>query len=838
MKAGAPLKSGVEPLMAETVKITTNGNRSLSRSAISAVVSNEIVKITVDGKEMQVPKGEMLINAAQDNGSYIPRFCYHPRMRPVGMCRMCLVEIETPRGRALITACTNPVAEGMVVDTKSEVVKKAQEGVLEFLLINHPLDCPVCDRGGECPLQDHTIAYGPGESRFVEEKRHFEKPIKISELVYLDRERCILCARCTRFSDEVSGDPLIEFIDRGNYTQINTFPELGFSSYFSGNTVQICPVGALTAKPYRFRARPWDLVAVESTCPHCTSGERISIQASQNEVLRFLGVDAQATNWGWLSDKCRFAFQYIESEDRLTTPLIRQEDGSFAEASWAEALDLVAFRLGEIRDAGQQSAVLGGARGTNEDAYALSKFARVALGTNNVDAQMDDGLEPQFLASTPDRALIADLDRAKTILVWASDLKEEHPTLYLRVRHAAQERGAALVVIHPRRTGLDDRATHRISYRPGAGADVLTGLKGDRYPEIAAALAEGPIVALVGRTGYTEDPRLAEAVAAWVRTLPEAKLLPLARRSNIYGALDMGLAPSLLPGRVAMGSSDLGGVWGEIPSTRGRDARGILEGLVAGEIIGLVLAGADPVRDAPDGGLARKAVDTARFVVAIDLFLTDSSRLADVVLPAESFSEKEGTVTNLEGRVQKVARVVPGPGQSRPDWSILDDLAARMGSPIGLDSPEAISKEISTVAAAYDGVTWDLVEAERDGVVVPLEAASQPLSYLPADTPGKTQSGEFVLHYARTMFDDGVLLRHGVSLAELSPGGAVYLHPDDARRLGLNEEAMADVKTSAGSARLPVRIDESLIHGVVYVPFNQPGTPSLGSDPVVTITKV
>ncbi|MGH8928819.1 MAG: molybdopterin-dependent oxidoreductase, partial [Acidimicrobiia bacterium] len=725
-----------------------------------------------------------------------------------------------------------------VVHTLTPGVKKAQEGVLEFLLINHPLDCPVCDRGGECPLQDHTMAYGPGESRFVEEKRHFEKPIKISALVHLDRERCILCARCTRFSDEVSGDPLIEFLDRGNYTQINTFPDHPFSSYFSGNTVQICPVGALTASPYRFRARPWDLVAVESTCPHCTTGDRISVQASQNEVLRFLGVDSQATNWGWLSDKCRFGFRYIESEDRLTAPLVRQEDGSFAQRSWAEALDLVGSRLAEIRNAGQQIAVLGGARGTNEDAYALSKFARVALGTNHVDAQMDDGLDPQFLAGTVDRALIGDLDGAKTIIVWGADLKEEHPTLYLRVRHAAQERGARLIVVHPRRTGLDDRATHRITYRPGSGADVLTGLKGEAYPEIAEVLAEGPVVALVSRTGYTEDPRLAEAVAAWVRTLPDATLLPLVRRSNTYGALDMGLAPNLLPGRVALGTNDLDGAWGEIPTVPGRDARRILEGLAGGEIIGLVLAGADPVRDVPDEGLARRALEQARFVVAIDLFLTDSSRLADVVLPAEGFAEKEGTVTNVEGRVQKVGRVVPGPGQSRPDWSIIDDLASRMGAPIGLESAEAIAQEIATVAPAYQGVTWDLVESEIDGVVVPLEGVTQPLTYLPADTPGKARSGEVVLHYARTMFDDGVLLRHGVSLAELSPGAAVYMNSDDARRRGLGEGSMADVKTDSGSARLPVRIDESLTHGVVYVPFNQPGTPSLGSDPVVTVSKV
>lgn len=798
----------------------------------------DTVNITVDGKGMVVPKGEMLIKAAQDNGSYIPRFCWHPRMKPVGMCRMCLVEVETARGPALITACTNPVWDGMIVDTKSDVAKKAQEGVLEFLLINHPLDCPVCDRGGECPLQDHTMAYGPGESRFVEEKRHFEKPIPISELVHLDRERCILCARCTRFSEEVSGDPLIEFLDRGNYTQVNTFPDHPFSSYFSGNTVQICPVGALTARPYRFRARPWDLIAVESTCPHCTAGDRISIQSSQNAVLRFLGVDAEATNWGWLSDKCRFAFEYIGSGDRLTTPLIRQADGSFQQATWAEALGLAASRLNEIKAAEQQVAVLGGARGTNEDAYALSKFARVALGTNHVDAQMDDGLEPHFLAGTAGRAAISDLDKAKTILLWGPDLKEEHPTLYLRVRHAVEEGGATLIVVHPRRTGLDDRAAHKLTYRPGSGAAVLTTLKGGEHPEIAAALQSGPVLALVGRAGYGDDPHLSEAVAAFVRALPDGKILPLARRSNVFGALDMGLAPNLLPGRVAVGGTGFDGNWGDLPTSVGRDTAGIINALAGGELIGLVLVGADPVRDCPDGASARKAIENARFVAAIDLFLTDSSRLADVVFPAEGFAEKEGTVTNLEGRVQKVNRVVPGPGQSRPDWSILDDLAERMGSPIGLDSAETIAKEISSVAPAYAGITWDLLDSEKDGVVVPIESGSQPLVYLPADAPGRSVAGDLVMHYARTMYDDGVLLRHGPSLAELAPGAGLFIHPDDARRLGLAEGDQADVKTGAGSARLEVRFDDSLAHGAVYVPFNQPGTPSLGSDPVVTVTKV
>jgi len=406
------------------------------------------------------------------------------------------------------------------------------------------------------------------------------------------------------------------------------------------------------------------------------------------------------------------------------------------------------------------------------------------------------------------------------------------------VRHAVQE-GATLIVIHPRRTGLDDRAHHKLSYRPGAGADLLIALKGGEHPEVTAALSQGPIVALVGRSGITEDRRLAEAVAAFARTLPQAKVLPLVRRANTYGALDMGLAPSLLPGRVAAGSADFEGDWGALPAPTGRETSSILKSLESGAISGLLLVGADPVRDVPDGSLARQALETAEFIVAIDTFLTDSSRLADIVLPAEGFAEKEGTVTNLEGRVQKVNRVVPGPGQSRPDWSILDDLSNLMGKPLNLASAEAISKEIASVAAAYQGVTWDVLEWEGlEGVVVPLPEARQPLFFIPADAPGKSAAGEIVLHYARTLFDDGVMLRYSPSLVALAPGAAAYLHPDDARLMTVREGDDVEVETEVGAVTLSVRLDASLGHGVVYIPFNQPGVPSLGSDPRVTVKKV
>jgi NADH-quinone oxidoreductase subunit G len=790
----------------------------------------DTVRITIDGREIEAAAGSLLIQAAQDGGTYIPRFCWHPRMNPVGMCRMCLVEVEGPRGRMLTTACTNPVSDGMVVHTQSDTVKKAQEGVLEFLLINHPLDCPVCDRGGECPLQDQTMAYGPGESRFVEEKRHYPKPIPISDLVLLDRERCILCARCTRFSEEISGDPLIEFLDRGYGTQVNTFPDEPFASYFSGNTVQICPVGALTATPYRFRARPWDLEAVESTCPHCSVGCRISVQASQNRVLRFNGVDNDPTNQGWLCDKGRFGFEYLNAAERLRHPLVRGDDGELREAGWAEALDAAAAGLREVIDGRGADAVagLGGARGTNEEAYAFGKFLRSAIGTPHLDAQLDDGLEAPFLTGVADRAVIDDLERARTVLVWGPDLKEELPVLYLRVRRAASELGATLIVVHPRRSGLDPVAGHTVRYRPGEGPEVLRRLQsgeGDLAP-VREALGEGPVVAIVGRTGLAEDARLAEAVAAFVRDLPDARILPVARRSNVYGALDMGLSPGLLPGRATVHDEDareaLTDAWDMVPTATGRDAAGIVEGLEQGLIGALVLFGCDPAADFPDPARGAAALERAGFVIAVDLFLTESARRADVVFPVLGFAEVEGTVTNLEGRVQKVNRLLPGPGQSRPAWEVFEEVARRLGSSIGATSAETLAAEIDAVAPAYAGVTWESLDwgAGRSGVVTPIDPETAPPPYLPADAAPASRGADLVLHLARVLYDRGTTVAMGPSLAGLAAEPAVHLHPDDAARLGITAGVTVRLTGSGGSAELPAAVDPSLAPGTVYLPFN------------------
>ena len=521
-------------------------------------------------------------------------------------------------------------------------------------------------------------------------------------------------------------------------------------------------------------------------------------------------------------------------------PQIKEGDG-FREASWEEAIDVVASRLAEFR--GEEIGGLGGARGTNEDAYAVSKFARVVLGTNNVDSRMDDALSSHFLAASVDRATISDLDDADTILIWGPDLKEEHPTLYLRVRRAVQDFGTSLVVIHPRRTGLDDRATIKVEYRPGGGFQLLDEIADGRHEEVAHALSAEKVVALVGIASHADGPELAESVAALVRQKAgRSALLPLNSRSNTYGALDMGLAPDLLPGRVnldSIGCANLAESWGEIPKTPGRDTRSILEGLDAGDIRGLLLVGADPLRDTPDPSRAIDAFEAAEYVVSIDMFLNDSNRNADVVLPAAGFAEKSGTVTNIEGRVQKLNQIRPAPGQSRPDWAIVDDIATAMASPLGLASSEIVNKEVSAVAPAYEDVTWDLLEWDkRDGVVVPIHGA-QAVNHIPVVVGGAAAPrADLTLHVARTMYDDGVRLRHSPSLHKLAPGPVAHVSPTDAPKLGAKDGHQVRVVTSRGEGQFTVVLDEGTPSGVVYIPFNQVGGAQLGTDSVVRVTVV
>ena len=714
------------------------------------------VTFTLYGREVTAPAGQFLIAAAEQAGTFIPRFCYHPRMKPVGMCRMCLVEVTGPRGATLQPACYVPVAEGMDVDTTSEKVKKAQDGVLEFLLVNHPLDCPVCDKGGECPLQDQVLAFGPGESRFLEEKRHWAKPIPISALVLLDRERCIQCGRCVRFAAEIAGEAQIDFLGRGDAIEVNVFEDHVFTSYFSGNTVQICPVGALTASPYRFTARPWDLDQVESTCTLCAFGCRAAVQSSSNRVTRLLGIDSDPLNQSWLCDKGRFGFEAVNAEDRLVEPHLRRSgEGTNAgvdelvPVSWSEALTLVAERLARVRaeEGPEAIGVLGGARLSNEDAYAWAKLAKSVIGTDSVDAQLGDGLPAEVVLGLP-RATIDEACAASCVVVLSGDLREELPVLFLRLRGAAIDGDVPVIELAPRAGALSEFATAVLPYRPGEAATLARALAAGGeggetgHPDsveveawAAARQALGRagvggegVVVVIGRPSLAEDGALiAEAAAAMAQAWPQARFLPALRRGNVMGALDMGLAPGLLPGRVSLdeGRAWFEAAWGSVPAARGRDAAAILRALADGSMKAVVLLGSDPIGDFPDRALAEEALGRAGFVVAVDGFLSLSAALADVVLPVAIAHERTGTTTNIEGRVTRLAQKLVSPGQCWPDWMVASELADRLSGGLGVSSAAELWDEIECLAPSHAGITRVVLDtpAARDGIVAPLPAS-------------------------------------------------------------------------------------------------------------------
>lgn len=754
------------------------------------------VSLTVDGRQVEAKPGELLITACEESGSFVPHFCYHPRMSPVGMCRQCIVEVEGPRGKSLVVSCMTPVAEGQVVSTTSEPAKRAQEGVLELLLANHPLDCPVCDKGGECPLQDQAFSHGPGESRYVEEKRHYEKPIPISDLVFLDRERCILCDRCTRFADEVAGDPLISFTSRGNNTQVNTFPDEPFSSYFSGNTVQICPVGALTASPYRFKARPWDLDQVESTCTTCSVGCRTVIQSSRDELVRYQGVDIDSVNWGWLCDRGRFNFESVNSQHRVNAPMMRK-DGVLVDTTWSTALDAAGRTIRMvINDKGADAvAIIGGARGSNEDAFAWAKLAD-ALGISARDAQLADGL-PAEVFSLP-QATIAEVCASRTVILLAPDVKEELPVLYLRLRHAAEKRTSRIIEVSPRATGLSEYAWKSVRHDPGDQPRVVRELLAS--PEVAAQLALGNVTVVVGRNNLAESAEFTLlATGAVLTAAPDALVLPVVRRGNVRGAVTAGLTPA----------------------RANLDTAGILAAAAAGKVECLILLGADPFADVPDADLVRRAFASVKHVIAVDTFVTESSRHAEVLFPAAAYGEKVGTTTNCEGRVSDVAQKITTAGTARPDWMIAVELSLELGVDLGFNSYAHVHEAMTTSVEAFAPAAL-AKDVRHEGVVVQHAA---PVRITAAPTSAATRlTHQFRLLVSRVLYDRATSTAQSPSLAPLARDAAVHLHSSDAQRLGVAAGRDLRVAANGSAVVLPLVIDDAVARGVAFVPFNQRGS--------------
>jgi NADH-quinone oxidoreductase subunit G len=706
---------------------------------VTVETTQDTVTVTIDGFEIAVPKGTWIIRAAELLGIAIPRFCDHPLLEPIGACRQCLVEVEGQRKplASCITACT----EGMVVHTQltSAIADKAQRGVMELLLINHPLDCPMCDKGGECPLQNQAMSNGQGETRFIEEKRTFAKPVPISTQVLLDRERCISCTRCTRTSEEIAGDAFIEFIGRGPAQMIGTAEGKPFNSYFSGNTVQVCPVGALTGAAYRFRSRPFDLMSVPGVCEHCAAGCRQRTDVRRGRVMRRLAGEEPAVNEEWNCDKGRWAFTYATRPDRLTTPLVRDENGVLVPASWPHALAVAADGLLAARDADPAAqpargvGVLAGGRLTLEDAYAYAKFARMAVDTNDIDmrARPHSADEEQFLAACVAGRDIgvsyADLERAPAVLLAGFEPEDESPIVFLRMRKAVRRRGLRVFSVAALASpGLVKLSGELLDTLPGDEARALTALAagsapGRRAVDRGAPGPDGPgpdeVAELWQRAGQAlGEPgavilvgeRLAEvpgalAAAATLAAASGARLAWVPRRAGERGAVEAGALPGLLPiGRPVAdpaARAEVARAWGKgsLPAAPGRDTTAILAAAADGELGALVVAGVDPV-DLPDPQAALHALEMAPFVVSLELRASAVTDRADVVFPVAAVAEKAGTFVNWEGRGGSFEAALRVP-EVRTDLYVLGAIADRMDVHLGLPDAEAARAELAALGS-------------------------------------------------------------------------------------------------------------------------------------------
>ena len=774
--------------------------------------AEDLVTVTIDGIETSVPKGTLLIRVAEQLGIHIPRFCDHPLLEPAGACRQCLVEVtDMGNGRGMpkpAASCTTTVMPGMVVKTQltSAVADKAQQGVMELLLINHPLDCPVCDKGGECPLQNQAMSNGRADSRFSDIKRTFAKPVGVSSQVLLDRERCVLCQRCTRFSEQIAGDPFIDLLERGAQQQVGTSTDTPFQSYFSGNTVQICPVGALTGASYRFRARPFDLMSTPSVCEHCSSGCALRTDWRRTKITRRLAGEDADVNEEWNCDKGRWAFQYINQPDRLLTPLIRDRSGALVEASWPEALEAAAAGLARARDNGGVG-VLPGGRLTEEDAYAYAKFARVALGTNDIDFRARPSSEEElaFLGavvagSTPETGAVtyADLEQAGTVLLVGFEPEEESPITFLRLRKGVRNGRCTVYSIAALASrGLDKLDGRLLPAAPGTEAAAIEAVDG----ELRAALATGII--LVGERMAVVPGALSAVLELAGST--GARLAWVPRRAGERGAVDAGALPNLLPGGRPVSDDaarvEVERVWNaHVPTTPGRDLPGMLAAALAEDSpLGGLLVGGVELADLPDPALAEAALAAAGFVVSLEIRHSAVTAHADVVLPVAVAAEKAGRFVTWEGRRRPFDLTLTNTGQLA-DGQVLNALADELDVDLGLPAQQSAQAELATLGGT----------ASRGRRPEP----GRPRSDRPAPGAG------LVLATWHELIDGGRLTDGELNLAGTSKPLRVVLAAATAADLDVTPGDLVTVSTAHGSLTAPAEIAERAVTGVVWLPAN------------------
>ena len=780
-----------------------------------SAVAVELITVVIDGFEVSVPKGTLIIRAAEKLGIQIPRFCDHPLLDPVGACRQCLVDVEI-NGRAFPkpqASCTIPVEPNMIVKTQltSPVADKAQKGVMELLLGNHPLDCPVCDKGGECPLQNQAMSNGRPDARLDGYKRTFEKPINISSSVLLDRERCVLCARCTRFSEQIASDPFITLNERGALQQVGIYENDPFKSYFSGNTVQICPVGALTGASYRFRARPFDLVSTPSACEHCASGCDMRTDVRRGKTLRRLAGDDASVNEEWNCDKGRWAFKYVTAVDRLTHPLVRNSEGELAQASWPEAIAAAAAGL-----KGKRAAVITGGRVTTEDAYGYSKFARIALATNDIDyrARVTSDEEREFLAShvVGSSTTYRDIDIADHVALVAFEPEEESPIVFLRLNKNFKKRGLKVSAVATKQSiAMDKLKAEFIKVAPGAESTAVAGL----------SLTSKSVI-LVGERA-SESQGLFSAVAA-LAAKTGAKIAYIPRRAGERSALEAGALGNLLPGGRPVADAaarvDIAAAWGveSLPAQVGRTTSEIIDALAADELDAVVIGGVD----AHDLQASAKTLNALKnsFVVSLEIAPSSITAVADVVLPVAAITEKSGSFLNWEGRARAFDEAVEE-SQNRSDVRILSMIADALGESIMLGTVTAAAREFNQLGK------WD-------GARVQLAPVS-------AGTAKSVSGNEALLTSWRRLLDMGTLQKGEDNLAGTRRPTVAVISPMRAQAIGVQTGAQVRVSNSNGSITIPVLVED--IHDdAVWLPRNSFASQTLASldavhGDVVTVVK-
>jgi NADH-quinone oxidoreductase subunit G len=774
------------------------------------------VTLTIDGREVTATEGQMLHDAAREGDVEIPVFCYEPKLgAPVGACRMCLVEVEgIPK---LQTSCSTPVRDGMVVHTRTEQVKHAQNAVVEFLLVNHPLDCPVCDKGGECPLQDITTGWGPGRSRVIDEKRHFEKPIELSPLVAIDRERCILCYRCVRFSQEVSEDSQLQLLDRGDRTYVGTFDDRPYVDPFHGNITDLCPVGALTSYTYRFRARPWDIEQGATVCTLCPSQCNVSLTVRDEKVKRVVARDNPGVDDGWLCDRGRYGFEMFGDEQRVTEPRLKGGGAT----DWGTAVAKAAEGLRGLGP-GKVAALIGDA--SNEEGFLVQEIVRGALDSPHLDSRPYGGPDAETIVAfaQPDlTAAVTDIDEAEVIVVLGTDPLHSSPILDLRVRKAIRRNGAKLVVATERPTALDGGAEAIARYAPGEGthfiSELIKALGGEET--VATPLAEslrdaGRVVVLWGER---IDHDSAFATAALRELAGElglagtegAGLLEIPDVTNARGLREVGVLPDAGPGLE--------------PTTAGYDVENIRKALESGDLTGLVLFGVDPIRDFPDTEAWEAAITAADFVVSFSMFEDATAKKANVVFPLEAHAEKDGTVTHPDGRLQRVRPVAGRPGDIRPGFKVLAELSAALGHETGVDSQPtafaALTKAVSFYGSITEetiggrGVRWQETEA---AIALPVPETSgggvQSLRFA-ADTPA---ADSLLLGTYRDLWA-GPVTELNPPLRFLQPKQRLELSPEDAARLELKTGYEVRVSQGEKSVEAEVQVKERVPEGVCFL---------------------